>query len=189
MENSRKGYTPIMEKPDYRKSQGAKIPTKIAKQSTTVVSSTETEYIVAAEASMKVVWMRKFIDGLGDVMPSNKRHMEMLCDNDPTLAIASDLRILKGARQFQRKYHYICKAITSTPKKGATTVGNASKSSSMWKTTVNSTTKSNISMSNPYSALDDESNKDVENVYDESTNLFQSTKMGGSSATFTDAAG
>ncbi|GKB12990.1 retrotransposon protein, putative, ty1-copia subclass [Tanacetum coccineum] len=29
MENSKKGYTPIMEKPDYRKSQGAKTPTEV----------------------------------------------------------------------------------------------------------------------------------------------------------------
>ncbi|GKA02061.1 retrotransposon protein, putative, ty1-copia subclass [Tanacetum coccineum] len=29
MENSKKGYTPMMEKPDYRKSQGAKTPTKV----------------------------------------------------------------------------------------------------------------------------------------------------------------
>ncbi|GJX39252.1 hypothetical protein Tco_0252555 [Tanacetum coccineum] len=64
------------------------------------------EYIVAAEASMKAVCMRKFIDGLGNVMPSNKRPMEMLCDNEPAIAITNDPRILKGARHFQRKYHY-----------------------------------------------------------------------------------
>ncbi|GKG61946.1 hypothetical protein Tco_0623663, partial [Tanacetum coccineum] len=46
--------------------------------STTTMSSTEAECIGAVEASMEAVWMRKFIDGLGDVMPSNKRPMEML---------------------------------------------------------------------------------------------------------------
>ncbi|GKA55718.1 retrotransposon protein, putative, ty1-copia subclass [Tanacetum coccineum] len=137
------GYTPIMEKPDYRKSQGAKTPTEVqrmqrvpyasavdkedtksqtgyvfilnggavdwksAKQSTTAMSSTKAEYIAAAEASMEAVWMRTFIDGLGDVMPSNKRPMEMLCDNEPALAITSDPGILKETRHFQRKYHYI----------------------------------------------------------------------------------
>ncbi|GJW75453.1 hypothetical protein Tco_0134823 [Tanacetum coccineum] len=69
------------------------------------------EYIDAAEESTKAVWIRKFIDGLGDVMPSNKRPIKMLCDNEPTLAIASDPRILKGARHFQRKYHYIREVI------------------------------------------------------------------------------
>nr|GEY18284.1 retrotransposon protein, putative, Ty1-copia subclass [Tanacetum cinerariifolium] len=54
---------------------------KSDKQSTTTVSFTEAEYIAVTEASMEVVWIRKFIDGLGGVMPSNKRPMEMLCDN------------------------------------------------------------------------------------------------------------
>ncbi|GKA77691.1 hypothetical protein Tco_0784228 [Tanacetum coccineum] len=55
--------------------------------------------------------MRKFIDGLGDVMSSNKRPVEMICDNKPALAIVSDPGILKGARHFQRKYHYIREVI------------------------------------------------------------------------------
>ncbi|GJU60345.1 retrotransposon protein, putative, ty1-copia subclass [Tanacetum coccineum] len=45
MDNSKKGYTPMMEKPDYRN----------AKQSTSSMSSTEAEYIAAAEASMEAV--------------------------------------------------------------------------------------------------------------------------------------
>ncbi|GJZ75185.1 retrotransposon protein, putative, ty1-copia subclass [Tanacetum coccineum] len=143
MKNSKKGYTPMMEKPDYRKSQGAKTPSEVqrmhrvlydlaidkddtksqtgyvfvlnggvvdwksAKQSTIAMSSTKSEYITAAEASIEVVWMRKFIDGLGDVVPSNKRPIEMLCDNEPAIAIAVKPGILKGTRHFQRKYHYI----------------------------------------------------------------------------------
>nr|GEZ21158.1 hypothetical protein [Tanacetum cinerariifolium] len=137
MENSKKGYTPIMEKPDYRKSQGAKTPSeqnpgeihwtsmktilkylrntkdmvlmygakpeaklkvscyvdanwKSAKKSTTAMFSIEAEYIADAKASMEAVWIRKFIDGLGDVVPSNKRPMEMLCENEPAIAIAVD---------------------------------------------------------------------------------------------------
>ncbi|GJW56000.1 hypothetical protein Tco_0102731 [Tanacetum coccineum] len=108
MGNSKKGYTPMMEKPDYRKSQGAKTRTedfsiscfvfvlnggvvdwKSAKQSTTAMYSTEAEYIVVAKASIEVVWMRKFITGLGGVMLLNKGPIEMLCDNEPALAIAS----------------------------------------------------------------------------------------------------
>nr|GEU58292.1 hypothetical protein [Tanacetum cinerariifolium] len=117
VENSKKGYTLMMENPDYRKSQGAKtrsepnpgkihwtavktilnfqtdkddtksktgyvfilnggaIDRKSAKQSTTAMSSTEAEYITAAKALIEAVWMRKFVDGLGDVVPSNKRPM------------------------------------------------------------------------------------------------------------------
>ncbi|GKC18315.1 hypothetical protein Tco_1020465, partial [Tanacetum coccineum] len=86
---------------------------KSAKQITTAMSSIEAEYIVVIEASMEDVWMRKFIDGLRGVMPSNKRSMpmEMLCKNYFALAIASDPGILKGARLFQSKYHYIREVI------------------------------------------------------------------------------
>ncbi|GJT70538.1 hypothetical protein Tco_1029824 [Tanacetum coccineum] len=86
---------------------GGAVDWKSAKQSNTAMSFTKAEYIVAAEASMEAVWMRKFINELGGVMPSNKRLMEILYDNEPILAIANDPEILKGARHFQRKYHYI----------------------------------------------------------------------------------
>ncbi|GJW74042.1 hypothetical protein Tco_0133412 [Tanacetum coccineum] len=72
---------------------------------------TKLEYITAAEASMEAVWMRKFIDGLRNVVLSNKSPMEMLCDNEPAIAISNDLRILKGAIHFQRKCHYIREVI------------------------------------------------------------------------------
>nr|GEV46268.1 hypothetical protein [Tanacetum cinerariifolium] len=143
MENSKKGYTPMIENPDYRKSQGAKTPSEQntseihwiavktilkylrntkdmvlvyrekpkAELKLSCYADAKAECIVAAEASMEVVWMRKFIDGLGNVVPSNKRPMEMLCDNAPEIAIANDLGILKGARHFQRKYHYIREVI------------------------------------------------------------------------------
>ncbi|GJQ89881.1 retrotransposon protein, putative, ty1-copia subclass [Tanacetum coccineum] len=127
MENSKKGYIPMIENPNYRKFQGAKTPSKVQRMQRvpyasaigsimyavrctrpdvafaqnlcsrfqqnpgeihwTVVKAilkylrnTKDMYIVAAEASMKAVWMRKFIDGLGGVVPSNKRSMKMLCD-------------------------------------------------------------------------------------------------------------
>nr|GEU38307.1 hypothetical protein [Tanacetum cinerariifolium] len=73
------------------------------------MSSLEAEYIAATKASMEAVWMRKFIDGLGNIMPSNKRPMKMLCENEPAIAITNDHGILKGARHFQRKYHYVQK--------------------------------------------------------------------------------
>ncbi|GKD37080.1 hypothetical protein Tco_1257287, partial [Tanacetum coccineum] len=84
---------------------------KSGKQITIAISSTEAEYVAAVEASMEAVWMRKFIDGLGNVVPTNKRPMKMLCDNIVVIAIANDLRIMKGARHYQRKYHYIRKVI------------------------------------------------------------------------------
>ncbi|GJR30161.1 retrovirus-related pol polyprotein from transposon TNT 1-94, partial [Tanacetum coccineum] len=57
------------------------------------------------------------------------------------------------------------------------------------KVTVPSSKEDNILMSNSYAALDEESDEDVENVYDKSANLLHSTQTGGSSSTFTVAAG
>ncbi|GJX00859.1 hypothetical protein Tco_0184772 [Tanacetum coccineum] len=92
-------------------------------------------------------------------------------------------------KRYQVNQRYEPKATTNAPKKGATNVGNASKSSSMLKSSVTSTKKGNITMSNSYSALNDESDEDVENVYNESDNLFQSTRIIGSSSTFTAGVG
>ncbi|GJY63204.1 hypothetical protein Tco_0464664, partial [Tanacetum coccineum] len=55
----------------------------------------------------------------------------------------------------------------------------------------NSSKKDNLSMSNSFSALNEEEEEyeeDVENVYDESANLIQNTIAGGSSS-FTTAVG
>ncbi|GKA91711.1 hypothetical protein Tco_0813636 [Tanacetum coccineum] len=90
---------------------GGAVDWKSAKQSTIAMSSIEAEYIAAAKASMKAVWMRRFIDRLGNVVPTNKRPMEMLCGNMPAIAIANNPRIMKGARHYQRKYHYIREVI------------------------------------------------------------------------------
>ncbi|GJW42910.1 hypothetical protein Tco_0071709 [Tanacetum coccineum] len=79
MENSKKGCTPIIEKPDYRKSQVAKTPSEVQRIQEFPLCfdyrfhHIGAEYIAAAEVSMEAVWMRKFIDGIGGVMPSNKR--------------------------------------------------------------------------------------------------------------------
>nr|GFA03091.1 zinc knuckle CX2CX4HX4C [Tanacetum cinerariifolium] len=91
----------------------------------------------------------------------------------------------------KQNVRYEPKANESAPKKGVTNVGNTSLSSSMLKTTGKSSKKDNLSMYNSFSALNDEENndkEDVENVYDESANLIQNTKAGGSSY-FTATAG
>ncbi|GJT67131.1 hypothetical protein Tco_1018611 [Tanacetum coccineum] len=89
---------------------------------------------------------------------------------------------------------YEPKKTTSAPKKGDTNLGNSSKSASLLKNqplkaTVPATKEGNITKSNSYAALDDETDEDVVNVYDESANLFHTIKTSGSSSTFTVAAG
>ncbi|GKA37327.1 hypothetical protein Tco_0723892, partial [Tanacetum coccineum] len=82
---------------------------------------------------------------------------------------------------------YEPKATTNTPKKGAANKGNESISLSLLKNWGNSLNKDNITSSNSFSALnvEEEDEEEVENVYDETANLF--TKTCGSS--FTAAAG
>nr|GEV01365.1 hypothetical protein [Tanacetum cinerariifolium] len=97
-----------------------------------------------------------------------------------------------GGHSVKQNLRYEPKATTSAPKKGATNLGNAFKSSSMKnqppKATITSTKKGKITMSNSYPVLEDESDKDVKNMYDESANLMHS-KICKSSSTFTTAAG
>ncbi|GKD18092.1 hypothetical protein Tco_1207250 [Tanacetum coccineum] len=81
-----------------------------------------------------------------------------------------------GGNPVKQTVRYALKATTSTPNKGTTNVGNAFKPSTILKTTVTSTMNDNIPVSNPYFALDEESEEEVENVYDESANLLQSKK-------------
>nr|GEV56197.1 zinc knuckle CX2CX4HX4C [Tanacetum cinerariifolium] len=60
----------------------------------------------------------------------------------------------------KQNVRYEPKANTSAPKKGVTNVGNASQSASMLKMTGNSSKKDNLSMSNSFSALNDEEKDD-----------------------------
>ncbi|GJR67738.1 hypothetical protein Tco_0013803 [Tanacetum coccineum] len=97
-----------------------------------------------------------------------------------------------GGHSVKQSVRYEPKA-TSVPTKEVTNPGNASTSSSMLKNQTQVTIASNkdgsITMSNSYAALDDESEEDVENVYDKSANLLHGTQTGESSSTFTVAAG
>ncbi|GJZ25338.1 zinc knuckle CX2CX4HX4C containing protein [Tanacetum coccineum] len=79
-----------------------------------------------------------------------------------------------------QNFRYEPKASTSAPKKVAN-VGNASISSSLLKNKVTSSHQDNITSTNSFSALnvdDEEEEEEVENVYDETANLFN-TKTGG----------
>ncbi|GKD36142.1 putative reverse transcriptase domain-containing protein [Tanacetum coccineum] len=64
----------------------------------------------------------------------------------------------------KQNVRYELKATNSELKKGATNVGNASKSSSMLKSTGTSFKKGNITTSNSYSALENEEDEDEERV-------------------------
>ncbi|GKD32048.1 retrotransposon protein, putative, ty1-copia subclass [Tanacetum coccineum] len=133
IENSKSGNVPMQGKPNLSKVQGTNTPDEMkhvqrvtyalairsimyevryTRPDVTFAEIPEkVEYKVVTEASMEVVWMRKFIDGLGNVVPTNKRPMEILCDNTGAISIVKDPRIMKRAIHYQRKYHYIREVI------------------------------------------------------------------------------
>ncbi|GJS86872.1 retrotransposon protein, putative, ty1-copia subclass [Tanacetum coccineum] len=83
---------------------------KSAKQSIFATSSAKVEYIAAFDASKEVVWVRKFISGLG-VVPIIEKPINMYCDNTGAIAIANESGITKGARHFRAKVHYLREVI------------------------------------------------------------------------------
>nr|GEZ17108.1 putative retrotransposon protein [Tanacetum cinerariifolium] len=89
---------------------GGAVDWKSAKQSIFATSFVEAEYIAAFDSSKEVVWVRKFISGLG-VIPTIEEPISMYCDNTEAIAIANELGITKGARNFRAKVHYIRKVI------------------------------------------------------------------------------
>ncbi|GKA18686.1 zinc knuckle CX2CX4HX4C containing protein [Tanacetum coccineum] len=75
----------------------------------------------------------------------------------------------------KQNIRYEPKASTSTPKKVVTNVGNTSNSSSLMKNTINSSNQDNITSSNSFAALNEDVEEgEVENVFDETANLFNS---------------
>ncbi|GKA28524.1 hypothetical protein Tco_0714769 [Tanacetum coccineum] len=112
MDNSQRGIIPMQERLDLNKSQGAQKPKEsqwigsASKQSTTAMSATESEYIAASEAAMEAVWIRKFISGLG-IVPTINEPLNMYCDNSAAVHYANEPGVQKGARHYQRRYHYV----------------------------------------------------------------------------------
>ncbi|GJT31908.1 zinc finger, CCHC-type containing protein [Tanacetum coccineum] len=83
---------------------------KRTKQSIFATSSTDAEYIATFDASKEVVWIRKFIYGIG-VVPTTEEPINMYCDNTRAIAIVKDHGITKGVRHFCEKVHYLCQTI------------------------------------------------------------------------------
>ncbi|GJZ55031.1 putative retrotransposon protein [Tanacetum coccineum] len=89
---------------------GGVVEWKSTKQSIFATSSTEAEYIAAYDASKEVVWVRKFISGLG-IVPTIEEPIKMYCDNTGAIAIAKESGITKGARHYRAKVHYLQEVI------------------------------------------------------------------------------
>ncbi|GJY59711.1 retrotransposon protein, putative, ty1-copia subclass [Tanacetum coccineum] len=89
---------------------GGAMDWKSSKQSTTVMSTTESEYIAASEAAIESIWIRKFISGLG-IVPTINEPIRMFCDNSAVLHFANEPGVQKGAKHYHKRYHYVHESI------------------------------------------------------------------------------
>ncbi|GJX21013.1 retrotransposon protein, putative, ty1-copia subclass [Tanacetum coccineum] len=89
---------------------GGAVDWKSANQTTTTMSATEAEYIVALKDAMEAVWIRKFILGLG-IIPTINEPIKMLCNNSVALLIANEPGVQRGTRHYHRRYHYVQECI------------------------------------------------------------------------------
>nr|GEX57162.1 hypothetical protein [Tanacetum cinerariifolium] len=109
LDNSKRGHIYMQEKIYLNKTQGV-VDWKSFKQSTTVMSATEAEYIAVSEAAMEAVWIRKFISGL-DIVPTINKPIRMFYDNSVVLHFANELGVQRGTRHYHRRYHYVRESI------------------------------------------------------------------------------
>ena len=79
---------------------------KSFKQATTADSTTEAEYIAAAEAAKEAVWIRSFLIGL-DATPRASDPISLLCDNTGAIALAEEPRFHNKSKHILRKFHLI----------------------------------------------------------------------------------
>ncbi|KAL0455963.1 UNVERIFIED_CONTAM: Secreted RxLR effector protein [Sesamum latifolium] len=88
------------------KLNGGVVAWKSSKQDTTADSTTEAEYIAAAEAAKKAVWMKNYIQELG-VVPSIAEPVVIFCDNNGTIAQAKEPRSHHRSKHILRRYHLL----------------------------------------------------------------------------------
>ena len=84
---------------------GGAVSWKSSKQPTLADSTTESEYIAAAEASKEAVWISEFLKELG-VVP-NSSPITVYCDNVGAVAQAKEPRTTNKNKHVPRKYHLI----------------------------------------------------------------------------------
>nr|GFA39558.1 hypothetical protein [Tanacetum cinerariifolium] len=85
---------------------------KSKKQTTIAMHATQSEYMAASETAMEAVWIRKFVGDLV-VMPSINKPINMYCDNSAALIFANEPGVMKGARYFLHRYHYVREQVES----------------------------------------------------------------------------
>ena len=111
-----KGYTDASfqtDKDDFRSQSGfvftlngGAVSWKSSKQSTVADSTTEAEYIAAAEAAKEAVWIENFSSEL-DVVPSVTSPIELFCDNSGAIVQVKEPRSHQKSKHVLRKFHLL----------------------------------------------------------------------------------
>ena len=89
---------------------GGAISWRSSKQDTIVDSTTEAEYIATSEVAKEVVWIKKFITGLG-VAPSISDLVNLYCDNNGAIAQAKESKSRQRSKHILRHFHLIWEII------------------------------------------------------------------------------
>nr|GEV82284.1 putative retrotransposon protein [Tanacetum cinerariifolium] len=119
MENFKCGTIPMQEKLKLSKSQGASTPAKKLRMQNILYALAVgsimyavryAKYIAAFDASKEAVWIQKFISGLG-IVSTIEEPISMYCDNTGAIGTAKDDGVIKGARHFRTKVHYLRETI------------------------------------------------------------------------------
>ncbi|KAM1870694.1 hypothetical protein ACFX14_046788 [Malus domestica] len=79
---------------------------KSKKQSVIADSTTEAEYVAAAEAGKEAFWMKKFITELG-VVPTITSPVTLYCDNSGAITKAKEPRAHQKNKHFDRHFNII----------------------------------------------------------------------------------
>ena len=85
---------------------GGAVSWRSSKQECVTDSTTESEYVAAAEAAKEGVWLRKFLQEL-EVVPSSLEAIELYSDNNGAIAQAKEPRSHQKSKHVDRKYHLI----------------------------------------------------------------------------------
>ncbi|KAK8943207.1 hypothetical protein KSP39_PZI008734 [Platanthera zijinensis] len=85
---------------------GGAVSWKSSKQEIVADSTTEAEYIAAANAAKEAVWIRKFIGEL-DVVPSIVGPVVLYCDNNGAIAQSKEPRSHQRSKHILRRFHLI----------------------------------------------------------------------------------
>ncbi|CAN6566755.1 unnamed protein product [Malus baccata var. baccata] len=87
---------------------GGAVSCKSKKQDVIADSTTEVEYVAAAEAGKEAFWMKKFITELG-VVPTITSPVTLYCDNSGAIDQAKEPRAHQKNKHFDRRFNIIRK--------------------------------------------------------------------------------